>query len=198
MPEQTNNEIFLHDFNRFNQEQKKRQSYPGHVFWFYGLSGSGKSTIANLCGIDLIKNQNLYPIILDGDQTRNGLNKDLGFTLNDRSENIRRIAEVAKTLSQQSMIVLCCFITPLEDQRKMVKEIIKENVSLIGIDVSFKECEKRDPKKLYQNKIIQLNGENSKFDALRSFDLKINNLELKRTTEEVLNFINMTLNKKIN
>jgi len=119
------------------------------VLWFTGLSGSGKSTIANLVE-KALHDRGVHTMILDGDNVRHGLNRDLGFTEADRVENIRRVGEVAKLFVESGLVVLTCFISPFRAERQMVKEILgaKEFVEIF-VDVPLQECMQRDPKGLY-------------------------------------------------
>lgn len=138
----------------FTVSRKQRQSlnqdnHKGMVIWFTGLSGSGKSTLAN--AID--KNLNdigFQTYLLDGDNIRMGLNKDLGFSPDDRKENIRRIAETAKLFADSGKIVITAFISPYEEDRKMARNIIGEDYLEIFLDVPLHVCEARDPKGLYK------------------------------------------------
>jgi bifunctional enzyme CysN/CysC len=119
------------------------------VLWFTGLSGSGKSTIANLVETELHK-QGVHTMTLDGDNIRHGLNRDLGFTDEDRVENIRRVGEVVKLLVESGLVVLCCFISPFRAEREMVRELLAPGEFVeIFIDVPLAECIRRDPKGLY-------------------------------------------------
>lgn len=117
----------------------------GKVLWFTGLSGSGKSTIANLLSKELENS-----IVLDGDILRSGLSKDLGFSKEDRTENHRRVAEVAKIISNLGYNVIVAFISPYEIHRKTAKEILGDKYVEIYISTSIDECIKRDPKGLYK------------------------------------------------
>lgn len=121
----------------------------GLVIWFYGLSGSGKSTLANELELTLHKKGKLT-YLLDGDNMRFGLNKDLGFTEKDRTENIRRNAEVAKLFVDAGVIVLASFITPMQKDRELLQNIIgEENLLKIFVDCPLEICEQRDVKGLY-------------------------------------------------
>jgi adenylylsulfate kinase len=144
-------------------ERLKLKGHKSLVIWFTGLSGSGKSTIANQ--LESLLNQNgLHTYLLDGDNIRMGLNKDLTFSQEDRSENIRRVAEVAKLMADSGIITIAAFITPLESDRKLVKAIIgEENFCDIYIETSLAECIKRDVKGLYKKALA---GEISNFTGV--------------------------------
>jgi bifunctional enzyme CysN/CysC len=136
--------------------------------WFTGLSGSGKSTIANALEKELYKlGKRTY--ILDGDNVRHGLNYDLGFTEVDRIENIRRVSEVAKLMVDAGLIVLVTFISPFQKDREMARSKFQEGEFIeVFIDTSLEECEKRDPKGLYkkarQGAIKNFTGIDSKYE----------------------------------
>ncbi len=134
-------------------DRKEREALNGHsgkVVWFTGLSGSGKSTIANALEVELYsRGKRTY--LLDGDNIRQGLNKDLGFTDADRVENIRRIAEVAKLMMDAGLIVLTAFISPFRQEREMARELIgRDNFVEVYVDTPLDTCEMRDPKGLYK------------------------------------------------
>jgi bifunctional enzyme CysN/CysC len=120
------------------------------VLWFTGLSGAGKSTIANLVEVALHA-RGVHTLLLDGDNIRHSLNRDLGFTEVDRVENIRRIGEVAKLMTDAGLIVLCSFISPFQAERRMVRELVDDGEFVeIFVDTPIEECIARDPKGLYK------------------------------------------------
>jgi bifunctional enzyme CysN/CysC len=120
------------------------------VLWFTGLSGSGKSTIANLVEKKLHR-MNRHTFLLDGDNVRHGLNKDLGFTETDRIENIRRVGEVSKLMTDAGLIVITAFISPFRAERDMVRALLPQGEFLeVFVDTPLAEAEKRDVKGLYK------------------------------------------------
>ena len=139
-----------HNFTVTRERREKVIGQKGMVLWFTGLSGSGKSTVANATE-KLLHDLDIHTYILDGDNVRMGLNKDLGFAPEDRTENIRRITEVSKLFADAGIIVLTAFISPYLDDRKSARKIIGD-VDFIEIYVKadLSVCESRDPKGLYK------------------------------------------------
>jgi bifunctional enzyme CysN/CysC len=132
------------------EDRQRLNGHSGKVIWFTGLSGSGKSTIANALEKELHA-QGKRTYILDGDNVRQGLNKDLGFTDADRIENIRRVAEVAKLMMDAGLIVMTAFISPFRAERDMARQLIgEENFIEVFVDTPLAVCEQRDPKGLYK------------------------------------------------
>jgi len=122
----------------------------GRVFWFFGLSGSGKTTLTTALA-DTLREKGHVVLRLDGDELRSGLCKGLGFSDAARTENIRRAAEVARLAAGQGQVVLMAFITPREDLRQLVREIVGEGrVDFIWVDAPLDVCRQRDPKGLYR------------------------------------------------
>jgi len=157
-----------------------RERMNGHrpaILWFTGLSGSGKSTIASILERDLHA-RGVHTYMLDGDNVRHGLNRDLGFTDVDRVENIRRVGEVAKLFVDAGMIVLCSFISPFRAERQMVRELVgAEEFVEIFINTPLEECMRRDPKGLYarakEGKIKVFTGIDSPYEAPERPDIVV-------------------------
>ena len=161
--------------------REKLNGHPGKVLWFTGLSGSGKSTIANALEVEL-HGRGLHTYILDGDNVRQGLNRDLGFTDTDRVENIRRIAEVARLMMDAGLIVMTSFISPFRRERDLARELIgPENFIEIFVDTPLEICEQRDVKGLYkkarQGKIPNMTGVNSPYEAPLAPDVTVRTQE---------------------
>lgn len=146
-----------------------------HTIWFNGLSGSGKTTIGKKL-VEHFEHQNKRVFLLDGDVLRDGLNKGLGFSVEDRIENLRRAAEVAKILNQNGVIVIATFITPTNEMRNKIAEIIP-NVKFVHLTTPLKECEKRDVKGLYAKaragEIKDFTGIDSPFEDMPNAWVKI-------------------------
>ncbi|MCM8570500.1 adenylyl-sulfate kinase [Gramella jeungdoensis] len=144
------NNIIPHSFNIKREDRKKQKGHTSFVVWFTGLSGSGKSTLANMVEKRLF-DLGVHTFALDGDNVRSGLNKNLGFTREDRKENLRRIAEVAKLFVNSGNIVIASFISPLKADRDFIKEIIGEDDFIeIFVNTPLEICETRDVKGLYK------------------------------------------------
>ncbi|MBL0165156.1 MAG: sulfate adenylyltransferase subunit CysN [Xanthomonadales bacterium] len=172
------------EINRHARAATKGQT--PSCLWFTGLSGSGKSTIANLVDRRLHA-MGYHTYILDGDNVRHGLNKDLGFTDEDRVENIRRVAEVAKLMVDAGLIVLVSFISPFRDERRMARELFGENEFLeVYVDTPLALCEQRDPKGLYRRaragEIPNFTGISSPYQPPEHADIHLPTVEL--TTEQ--------------
>ena len=148
--------------------------------WFTGLSGSGKSTLANLLEKHLHA-EGKHTYLLDGDNVRQGLNRDLGFTEADRAENIRRVAEVARLMVDAGMIVLVAFISPYESDRRMARDLFGPDEFLeVFVSAPLEECERRDPKGLYakarRGELKNFTGIDSAYEPPVSPDLQLDTL----------------------
>lgn len=169
----------IHPFNdllpRSSREELLGQK--AQVFWFTGLSGSGKSTIAK--GLEKALHEKGYLVmVLDGDNVRMGINNNLGFSDADRTENIRRIAEVAKLFVNCGVVTICCFVSPTLAIRELAKDIIgAEDFKEVYINTPLEECERRDVKGLYakarKGEIKDFTGISAPFEAPTTADLEI-------------------------
>jgi adenylyl-sulfate kinase len=166
------------NFTTSRSDYENRNGHKGKVIWFTGLSGSGKSTLANELNTYLFQ-QGKYSCILDGDNTRLGINHDLTFSDADRTENNRRIAEIAKLFVEAGNIVLCSFISPFEKDRLLSKDIIgNEDYFEVFVDCSLEECEKRDVKGMYKlarkGELESFTGISSPYETPKNANLVIN------------------------
>tara|TARA_B100000902_G_scaffold36714_2_gene43896 strand:+ start:51204 stop:51812 length:609 start_codon:yes stop_codon:yes gene_type:complete len=142
--------LYFHEHRVARELKEKRNNHKSRVIWFTGLSGSGKSTVANATE-KFLHDMGLQTYILDGDNIRMGLNKDLGFSPDDRTENIRRITEVAKLFADSGSIVLTAFISPYREDRDKAREVISNNDFIeVFVSADISVCESRDPKGLYK------------------------------------------------
>lgn len=149
MTKKSNNQ-FSHDSLINPQQRAKRNAHRGAVIWFTGLSGSGKSTLAYTLEQQLFE-MSCSTYVLDGDNVRQGLSKDLSFSELDRSENIRRVGEVAKLMLDAGLIVITAFISPTYKDREAVRQLIGNNHFIeVHCDASIEVCEARDTKGLYK------------------------------------------------
>jgi bifunctional enzyme CysN/CysC len=168
------------DVNQANRSLQKNQR--PCVLWFTGISGAGKSTIANLVEKKLF-GMGRHTYLLDGDNVRHGLNRDLGFTDADRVENIRRVGEVARLMSDAGLIVLVSFISPFRAERQLARSLLKANEFVeIFVDLPLAEAEKRDPKGLYRKaragQIKNFTGIDSPYERPESPELRLDTAQL--------------------
>jgi len=165
------------------------------IIWFTGLSGSGKSTIAGAV------EQKLYELghhtyLLDGDNVRHGLNKNLGFSDEDRIENIRRIGEMAKLFADAGLIVLTAFISPFRDDRRMVRDLVEQNEFIeVHMNTPIETCEQRDPKGLYKKaragEIKNFTGIDSEYEQPEAAEITVNaqELSIEQCADKVIEYL---------
>jgi len=187
--------ISWHEMSINKKTRSELNSQKPCVVWFTGLSGSGKSTIAN------ILEQKLHTIgkrtyLLDGDNVRHGLNKDLGFTDTDRVENIRRVAEVSKLMVDAGLITLVSFISPFKSERQMARNLLSSDEFFeIFVNTSLEECEKRDPKGLYKKaragELKNFTGIDSSYEEPENPDLILNTSlgNAEQLTDQIIKFL---------
>lgn len=146
-------------------QREERFQQTGTILWFTGLSGSGKTTLS-IALENLLFQRNALVTILDGDIVRSGLNQDLGFSAEDRKENIRRIGEVAKLLANQAFLVIVAFISPFREDRELIRQSVEDGRFIeVFIDCPLQVCEERDTKGLYKK---ARKGEISDFTGISS------------------------------
>lgn len=195
MKEEKGNIFTVFDELLSRADKEKLLNQKAKVFWLTGLSGSGKTTIAK--GVEKkLYEKGLLTQLLDGDNVRHGINNNLGFSLDDRKENIRRIAEVSKLFLNCGVITINCFVSPEKAMRQMAKEIIgTDDFYEIYINTSLEECEKRDVKGLYKKaragEIKNFTGIDSPYDIPENPDLDLPTLgrTLEENIEELYQFI---------
>jgi len=174
MPEKLH--IVQHSFKINRAERECANGHKAICLWFTGLSGSGKSTIANLVEQQLFE-RGVKTYILDGDNVRTGLNKGLTFSVHDRDENLRRIGEVAKLMCDAGLVVLATFISPFVRERQMLRELLGSSFLEIFVDTPVEVCEQRDVKGLYKKaragEISNFTGVNSPFEPPKSPEIHL-------------------------
>lgn len=187
---------------KFNISRKERNLISGHnskVIWITGLSGSGKSTVAN--GLEeLLFKKNIRTYTLDGDNIRRGINKELTFTEEDRTENLRRIGEIVKLFIDAGVVVIAAFISPMKKDRQMLREIIgEEDFFEVFINTPLEICEQRDAKGLYKKarsgEILNFTGISAPYEAPENPDVTINTE--KQSAKEAAELIWSKLEKSI-
>jgi len=190
-----NRNIVWHEANVHKEERKKLNGHGSCIIWFTGLSGSGKSTLSHALDEALYQRQ-ARSYVLDGDNIRHGLNKDLGFSDEARTENIRRIGEVAKLFIDAGLIVMTAFISPFRKDRDIVREIVQEGEFIeIFVKCPLAVCENRDPKGLYKK---ARNGEIKQFTGIDSpyeepvnpeFVIETDKMSVDEAVKSILNYL---------
>lgn len=171
--------IVWHEHHVTQEQRAKQKRQKPCILWFTGLSGSGKSTVANAVEVMLFE-QNKHTYLLDGDNVRHGLNSGLGFSESDRVENIRRVGEVAKLFCDAGLIVLTAFISPFGKDRDMVRKLTRLGQFIeVFVDTPLTVCEQRDPKGLYKKarkgEIKDFTGIDSPYEIPQNPEVHIKN-----------------------
>lgn len=187
--------IIPHNYQISLQDRRKQNNHNSFLIWFTGLSGSGKSTIANALEQELYK-IGIKTYTLDGDNIRKGLNNDLTFSPEDRKENIRRIAETANLMIDAGLVVLAAFVSPYKKDRENIKNIVKDvNFVEVYINTSIEECERRDVKGLYKKaragEIKNMTGISAPYEAPEHPDIEIitEKESVKSSVKKIIDFI---------
>lgn len=189
-----------HNYKTTKSQREAQHGHKAYLIWFTGLSGSGKSTLANLIENSLHK-KGFSSYVLDGDNIRQGINKDLKFTPKDRKENIRRIAEISNLMLDAGVLTLAAFVSPYNKDRESVKQIVgADNFIEIYINTSIEECERRDVKGLYKKarkgEIKNMTGVSSPYEVPINPDLEV--VTDTQSVEESADQILKLLSQKIN
>ena len=181
-----------HNFLVSRDQREKINGHPGIVIWFTGLSASGKSTIANALDLELNK-RGLRTYILDGDNVRMGLNKDLGFSPESRKENIRRISEVAKLFADSGTIVMTAFISPYQEDRESAREVIGSDYVEVFVNTPIDDCINRDPKGMYKKAIAGeikgFTGIDAPYEEPLNPEINLENLSIEKSVEILINYL---------
>jgi len=184
-----------HTYKVTKEDREKRHKHRALLIWFTGLSGSGKSTLANLVEVELHK-KGMSTFSLDGDNIRQGINKDLSFAPEDRTENIRRIAEVGHLMVNAGVVTLAAFVSPYIEDRENIRNIVgSENFIEIYVNTSLEECERRDVKGLYKKaragEIKNMTGISAPYEAPTHPDLEIitDHQDIETSVQSILDFI---------
>lgn len=186
--------IFQQKFDINRQHREKIKNHKGFIMWFTGISGSGKSTIANALEKNL-NNIGVNTYILDGDNIRYGLCSDLNFNKNNRKENMRRVSEVAKLMLDAGLIVLVTLISPYLKERKKIRKIINSTrFAEIFVDTPISLCEKRDPKGLYKKaksgNIKYFTGVHMPYEITKKPDIYLDGTKtINNLTKHLINFL---------
>ena len=188
-----NNNIIQHKHEVTKEQRRKIKEQKSCILWFTGLSGSGKSTIANAVEVELNR-LNKHTYLLDGDNIRLGLNKGLSFNDKDRIENIRRIGEVSKLFVDSGTIILTAFISPFKRDRQIVKDLVEENEFIeIFVDTPLEVCESRDPKGLYKKArsgdIANFTGISSPYEEPIKANIVLQNTNINDSVKTVLDYL---------
>ncbi|MGM5469157.1 adenylyl-sulfate kinase [Flavobacteriaceae bacterium LMO-SS05] len=194
--------IIPHTYQVSVRDRRQQNKHGSFLIWFTGLSGSGKSTIANAVELELHK-LGIKTYTLDGDNIRKGLNNDLTFSPEHRTENIRRIAETANLMIDAGLVVLAAFVSPYKKDRENIKSIVKDvNFVEVYINTSIEECERRDVKGLYKKaragEIKNMTGISAPYEAPEHPDVEIKteNESITNSVKKIIDFITPKLSRR--
>lgn len=187
--------IVWHETSISKSDRRNRNNHHSFILWFTGLSASGKSSIANSLAKELFDRGNQI-FVLDGDNVRHGLNKDLGFDEQSRKENIRRIGEVSKLFVESGQIVLTAFISPYKEDRKLVRDFVEVDEFIeVYVKCSIEECERRDPKGLYKkarnDEIKNFTGISAPYEAPENPEIVVDSekYSIEECTQQLIEFL---------
>ncbi|MBN3162320.1 adenylyl-sulfate kinase [Pectobacterium brasiliense] len=192
--EPTDDNVVWHAHDVTRESREKLHGHQGVVIWFTGLSGSGKSTLAGVLE-QALHQRGVSTYLLDGDNVRHGLCRDLGFTDDDRRENIRRVGEVSKLMVDAGLVVLTAFISPHRAERKMVQDLLGEGQFIeVFVDTPLATCEARDPKGLYKKaragELRNFTGIDSAYEAPEAPDSHLDGEQLvTNLTDQLLDLL---------
>jgi len=191
--------IIAHSYQISKKDRQASNNHNSFLMWFTGLSGSGKSTIANVVEQELHK-QGIKTYTLDGDNIRKGINSDLSFAPEDRTENIRRIAEISNLMVEAGLVVLAAFVSPYKKDRENIRSIVKDvNFVEVFINTSVEECERRDVKGLYKKaragEIKNMTGISAPYEVPENPDIEIKTEEetIENAVQRIVDYINNKL-----
>ena len=194
--------IIPHSYQVSVDDRRKNNNHNSFLLWFTGLSGSGKSTIANVVEQKLHQ-QGIKTYTLDGDNIRKGINKDLTFSPEHRTENIRRIAEVANLMVDAGLVTLAAFVSPYKKDRENIRSIVKDvNFVEIYINTSIEECERRDVKGLYRKaragEIKNMTGISAPYETPENPDIEIKteHESVEAAAQRIVEYITPKLSKE--
>lgn len=189
-------DIVWHEHKITKQVRQEQHGHKSCVIWFTGLSGSGKSSVASELERALVKQFNAKTYLLDGDNVRHGLCKDLGFASEDRVENIRRVGELSKLFVDAGLITLSAFISPFRTERRLARGLLEQHEFIeVFVDTPLSECEKRDPKGLYQKaregKIKNFTGIDSKYETPENPEIHLlnGNQSIEESVEQIIGYL---------
>ena len=190
--------ITEHQYKVTRLERQKLNGHSSFLVFFTGLSGSGKSTLANALE-ERLNHSHIHTYVLDGDNVRRGINKNLGFTPEDRSENNRRIGEISKLFIDAGIVVLAAFVAPYEKDRAFIRSTVEpHNYVEVFVNTSLEECEKRDVKGLYRKaragEIKNLTGISAPYESPENPDVEVSHLN---TIEESVTLIFEAIQDKL-